>query len=136
MQNKRVDDDFLYKHMGNTEDVILNNLPKEDNLSHDFSKKFVRKMDRLLKEEKNSPLYNRLVPYGRKIAIVSIIVISLILASNTRIENHRLRFSGKVFDILENYTSISLYTDESFEVEYMNISTKVSWLATKRNLDK
>ena len=59
MNKYLVNDEFLYAHMKSAENIILEKLPKEDDLSHKYSKKFKRKMNRLLKEEKRSPSFNR-----------------------------------------------------------------------------
>lgn len=112
-----VDDEFLYKHMKNAEDKIIDNLPDEEDLSHNFSRKFKSKMNRLLREEKRSPSFNRFVNYGRRVAIVLLIAISVIFASAMSIEAYRERFFDKVIEILENYTSITFHTDEDVVVE-------------------
>lgn len=117
MDRYSIDDEFLYKHMKGTEDKIIDNLPNEEDLSHNFSKKFKSKMSRLLKEEKRSPFFNKFVNYGRRVAIICLIAISVIFASAMTIEAYRERFFDKVIEILENYTSITFHTDEDVIVE-------------------
>ncbi len=47
---------FLYDHMKSAENIILENLPKEYELSHKFSKRFERRMNKLIRQERRSPL--------------------------------------------------------------------------------
>lgn len=117
MNKYLVNDEFLYAHMKSAENIILDKLPKEDDLSHKYSKKFKRKMNRLLKEEKRSPSFNRFVNYGKKVAMIFLIVASVIFATTMSIEAYRARFFEKVIEILEDYTSITFDTDEDVVVE-------------------
>ena len=112
MDNYSVDDKFLYKHMKSTENIILDNLPKEEDLSHCFSKKFERKMKKLLKEEKRSPSVNRFAHYGRKVAMIFLIVITVLFATTMSIEALRERFLEKTVKIFRDRTSISYYVDD------------------------
>lgn len=107
MANYSIDDKFLYEYMGSAENIILENLPKEKDLSHKFSKRFKRKMHRLIKEEKRSPSFNRFVNYGRKVAMIFLIVISLIFATTMSIEALRVRFFEKIIEVLEDRTAIT-----------------------------
>lgn len=117
MDKYLVDDEFLYKHMKYAEDKIIDKLPNEEDLSHNFSKKFKRKMNRLLKEEKRSPFFNKFVNYGRRVAIVCVIAISVIFATTMSIEAYRERFIEKIIEVLEDFTSITFDIDEDVIVE-------------------
>ena len=112
MDDYSIDDDFLYKHTESAENIILDNLPKEEDLSHRFSKRFKRKMQRLIKEERRSPYLNRFVNYSRRAAMIILIVVSILFATTMSIEAYRERFFDKVIEILEEYTSIRFEVDE------------------------
>ena len=43
----QVTDEFLYQHMSALEEYVLNNFPKEEEISLEFSKSFLKKMDKL-----------------------------------------------------------------------------------------
>lgn len=112
MDNYLIDDKFLYKHMESAENIILDNLPNEEEFSHKFSRKFEKKMKILLKEERRSLAFNKFVNYGRKVAIVFVIVISVLLATTMSIEALRERFLNKTVSIFRDRTSISYDADD------------------------
>lgn len=147
MDNYLIDDDFLYKHMGSAENIILDNLPKEEDLSYNFSRKFKKKMNRLIKEEKRSPAFNRFAYYGRKVAIIFIIIISVLLATTLNIEALRERFFGKIVRVFKDRTSISYdasdeivddlvpktptFIPESFTLDEKNLTTTQNMIIYK-----
>ncbi len=107
-----ISDDFLYKHMKNVEEIILDNLPKEEELSHKFSKRFERKMNKLIKQEKRSPFMNSFISYGKKVAIIFLISLSIIFTTTMSIEAYRIRVFEGVTRIWREFTSIIFKSEE------------------------
>ena len=107
-----IDDDFLYDHMENVENIILENLPKEDDLSHKFSKRFERKMKRLIRQERRTPFTKSFIKYSRKVAIIFLIVISITFTTIMSVEAYRVKFFEVVIEVWEEFTSIIFKSKE------------------------
>ncbi|WP_077369007.1 DUF4367 domain-containing protein [Anaerosalibacter sp. Marseille-P3206] len=105
--NKYVmDDDFLYKYIKSAENIMIDSLPKEEALSHNFSKRFQKKMNKLIREERRSPFIKTFVNYSRKVAIIFLIFISIAFATTMSVEAYRVRFFEVVIEVWEEFTSI------------------------------
>ena len=105
--NKYVmDDDFLYKYVKSAENIMIDSLPKEEALSHNFSKRFQKKMKKLIRQERKSPFIKTFVNYSRKVAIIFLIFISIAFATTMSVEAYRVRFFGVVIEVWEEFTSI------------------------------
>ena len=98
--NKYVmDDDFLYKYIKSAENIMIDSLPKEEALSHNFSKRFQKKMNKLIREERRSPFIKTFVNYSRKVAIIFLIFISIAFATTMSVEAYRVRFFEVVIEV-------------------------------------
>ncbi|WP_132996254.1 DUF4367 domain-containing protein [Sporanaerobacter acetigenes] len=105
--NKYVmDDDFLYKYVKSAENIMIDSLPKEEALSHNFSKRFQKKMKKLIRQERRSPFIKTFVNYSRKVAIIFLIFISIAFATTMSVEAYRVRFFEVVIEVWEEFTSI------------------------------
>ena len=105
--NKYVmDDDFLYKYVKSAENIMIDSLPKEEALSHNFSKGFQKKMNKLIRQERRSPFIKTFVNYSRKVAIIFLIFISIAFATTMSVEAYRVRFFEVVIEVWEEFTSI------------------------------
>lgn len=101
-----IDDDFLYKYVKSAENIMIDSLPKEEALSHNFSKRFQKKMNKLIREERRSPFIKTFVNYSRKVAIIFLIFISIAFATTMSVEAYRVRFFEVVIEVWEEFTSI------------------------------
>jgi len=110
-----IDDDFLYDHMENVENIILESLPKEDDLSHKFSKRFERKMKRLIRQERRTPFTKSFIKYSRKVAIIFLIVISITFTTIMSVEAYRVKFFEVVIEVWEEFTSIIFKSKENID---------------------
>ncbi len=105
--NKYVmDDDFLYKYVKSAENIMIDSLPKEEALFHNFSKGFQKKMNKLIRQERRSPFIKTFVNYSRKVAIIFLIFISIAFATTMSVEAYRVRFFEVVIEVWEEFTSI------------------------------
>ena len=110
-----IDDDFLYDHMENVENIILESLPKEDDLSHKFSKRFERKMKRLIRQERRTPFTKSFIKYSRKVAIIFLIVISITFTTIMSVEAYKVKFFEVVIEVWEEFTSIIFKSKENID---------------------
>ena len=101
-----MDDDFLYKYVKSAENIMIDSLPKEEALSHNFSKRFQKKMKKLIRQERKSPFIKTFVNYSRKVAIIFLIFISIAFATTMSVEAYRVRFFEVVIEVWEEFTSI------------------------------
>lgn len=110
-----IDDDFLYNHMKSSENIILENLPKEYELSHKFSKRFERRMNKLIRQERRSPFIKSFINYGKRVAIIFLIFISIAFATTMSVEAYRVKFFEIVIEVWEEFTSIIFKSEESID---------------------
>lgn len=111
--DRNVDDDFLYAHTNRAEDFMLEQIPKESELFHIFSKKFNHKMKALLKYEKRTPFMRSFVRYSKTAIATILITISLTFAATMSVEAYRVRFFEIVTQIWEQLTSITISSNEN-----------------------
>ena len=110
-----IDDDFLYDHMESVENIILESLPEEDDLSHNFSKRFERRMNKLIRQERRSPFIKIFVNYSRKVAIIFLIVISITFTTIMSVEAYKVKFFEVVIEVWEEFTSIIFKSKENID---------------------
>ena len=102
-----IDDAFLYRHLKSEEDKILDALPKEEDLNHQFSKGFERKMKALIKQEKRTPFMKNLVIFSRRAAAI---FSSIAFAITMSVEAYRIHFFKTITEIKEEFTSIIFFS--------------------------
>ncbi|WP_313527695.1 DUF4367 domain-containing protein [Anaerotignum sp.] len=133
MSNYLVNDDLLYKHMRTFENTMLDALPKENELYHDFSKSYKRKIRLLLKIQRRSCFTNQLIKLSKNVAVIFIVVISIAFTSVMSVEAYRVRFFDKVTEIWNEFTSIVFQSEENnsellvpVELGYIPIGFKIT----------
>lgn len=113
MNKIKIDDDFLYTHMKGVENIVLESLPKEEDLSHGFSKRFEKKMKKLIRHNKRSPSMNNFVNYSKRVAIILFVFTSVIFATTMSVEAYRIRFFESITEVWEEFTSIIFKSEEN-----------------------
>jgi|SRR5690554_2388567 len=108
-----IDDDFLYKYMKSTENIILESLPNEEELSRKFSKRFERKMSKLIRQENRTPFMNSYISYSKKVAIIFLIFATIAFATTMSVEAYRVRFFEVVIEVWEEFTSMIFKSKEN-----------------------
>lgn len=106
MDKHIVDDDFLYKYMKSAENIIIESLPKEEDLSHRFSKRFERKMNKLIRQEKRTPFMRAFINYSKRVVVIILIFITIAFATTISVEAYRVKFFEIVTEVWEEFTSI------------------------------
>lgn len=113
MSNYIIDDDLLYKHMRTLENTMLDSLPKENKLYHEFSRSYRKKLGLLLKIQRRSSFTNQLIKLSKNVAVIFIVVISIAFTSVMSVEAYRVRFFDKVTEIWNEFTSIIFQSEEN-----------------------
>lgn len=91
---------------------MLNTIPSEEELNYQFSKRFLRKMNKLIKYERKSTIHKSIAYYGKKVAVVFLIIFSIAFTSTMSIKAYRTRFFEMVTEIWEEFTSFIFKSDE------------------------
>lgn len=91
--------------MKNVEIKMVNTIPREEELNYQFSKRFLRKMNKLIKYERKSTIHKSIIYYGKKVAVVFLIIFSITFASTMSIKAYRIRFFEIVTEVWEEFTS-------------------------------
>lgn len=111
--NRIIDDDFLYSHMKDAENLMMTAIPDEIELNHQFSKRFLRKMKNLLKYERRTPIMRSTVHHAKTAAAVFLIFLSIAFTTTLSVEAYRVRFFEFVTTVWEELTSIVIGSEEN-----------------------
>lgn len=111
--NRIIDDDFLYSHMKDAENLMMTAIPDEIELNHLFSKRFLRKMKNLLKYERRTPIMRSTVHHAKTAAAVFLIFLSIAFTTTMSVEAYRVRFFEFVTTVWEELTSIVIGSEDN-----------------------
>ena len=104
----KIDDAYLYEHMPKVERELMDRIPPEEELDHKFSRRFERKMKKLMKEERRTPK-ERKVYRGMKLAFAAIAVVALIAFSSVMsVKAYRFRIIEFFVEVFTELTSYSV----------------------------
>lgn len=112
MNKYDISDELIIENIKSLENKIINSLPKAEELSHDFSKKFQKKMNKLIKQEKRNPFMQSFINYGKRAAVLFFIVISVSFVTTMSVEAYRLRFFEVITRVWEEFTSITFKSEK------------------------
>ena len=101
-----INDEFFYKYMKNTENIIIKSLPKEEELTHKFSKRFEKNMDKLIRQQKRTPFMRGFINYSKRVAAIFLIFVTIAFATTMSVEAYRVKFFEIVTEVWEEFTSI------------------------------
>ncbi|WP_353096057.1 DUF4367 domain-containing protein [Tissierella praeacuta] len=110
-----IDDDFLYTYVKSAENIMLDSLPKEEELSYNFSKRFQRKMNKLIQQQKRSPFMKSFVNHGKRVAIIFLVIISIVFTTTMSVEAYRTKFFEVIKEVWEEFTSIIFKNKENID---------------------
>lgn len=104
----KIDDAYLYEHMPKVEANLMSLIPPEEELDHKFSRRFERKMKKLMKYERRSPK-ERKVYRGMKLAFAALAVVVLIaFGSAMSVKAYRFRIIEFFVEVFTDLTSYSI----------------------------
>lgn len=111
--DKIIHDEFLYAHVPQAENKMLEKIPLENELSHRFSRGFNRKMKALLKYERRTPSTRKFVQRMKIAATIFLVILSLTFGTIMSVEACRIRFFEFITHVYEELTSIVIHSDEN-----------------------
>ena len=115
--DKMISDEFLYAHMPQTEKIMLDKIPSENELSHKFSSRFNRKMKALLKYERRTPTMRRFVHRMKIATAMFLITLCITFGTVMSVEAYRIRFFEFVTQVWEELTSIVIHSDDNADYD-------------------
>ncbi|MGL5715993.1 MAG: hypothetical protein ACRCX2_23460, partial [Paraclostridium sp.] len=99
-------DKLLYENCPIVEELLLENLPKEEDIEYEFSRQFEKNMKKMIKEQNRGSLVSRFNKISKIVAVI-VIAISISLFSFPK-RSDALRF--KLFEIIrEVYEEFSIH---------------------------
>lgn len=101
MKENRVTDEMLYRYMPVVDAAIIENLENRVDYEYEFSKKFERKMKRLIRREAH-PWIEIISGVARNVAVVFAAIAGVSLILTMSVEAYRIRFFEKVKTIWED----------------------------------
>lgn len=113
--DKIISDEFLYIHMPKAEEILLSKIPMEDELSYRFSNRFNKKMRKLLKYERRTPIMRQFVHRMKVAAVLLFAILTLTFGTIVSVEAYRIRFFEFVTQVLEELTSNVTHSDNNVD---------------------
>lgn len=107
-----IDDEFLYAHVPQAEQLMLDQIPPERELNHHFSRRFRRKMRALLRYERRTPYMRKAVRGIKTAAAVFAVIVSLTFCALMSVEAGRTRIIEIVVKLLSDATSLRVSVDD------------------------
>lgn len=114
--NDSLNDEFLFQHITRAEDAAIAAIPAENELNYSFSRRFLRKMNALMKYERRSSFGRFATQFGRIVAAVLVVVIMLNTVLVVSVEAYRERFFEIVRTVTEKFTSFFVEVDDDAPV--------------------
>lgn len=103
MDKNYISDDLLYKLMPIAEEIILDQIPPDNEIDYVFSKTFDKKMKKLIKESKRSNITRAL----RKVAMIVLVALSIISVTIVSVEALRTRAFKIIKKVYDEFTEIT-----------------------------
>lgn len=121
----QITDNLLYKYVPKAEKLILEQIPLEYQLVHNFSKNFDRKMKKLFKITKRNLFTKAFVVQAKRVAVILLIIIAVIFTTVMSAEALRIRFFEMITEIHKELTTITfVQDDEPLEVQFQILKPK------------
>ncbi|MCD7791920.1 MAG: DUF4367 domain-containing protein [Oscillospiraceae bacterium] len=121
-----VSDEYLYSHLPQAERALMARVPPEGELSHEFSRRFRRRMSALIRHERHSPAARTAAKLGR---IAAVLLLTLAVSFGAVIGTDTEARAEFLAWVMENYDRTfhySFFTDQS---EFGELPTyKLGWL--------
>lgn len=107
-----VDDEFLSAHMPRFEELMLDQIPPERELSHRFSGRFNRNMQALLRYERRTPRMRKFVSRMKAAAAIFAVVLALTVGALMSVEACRTRIIEIMTRVLSDATSLRISVND------------------------
>lgn len=107
MEHVKVTDEWLYKYVPIVDAAIIQELENKTDINYEFSRKFERKMKRLIKKEAH-PWLGAFYTMSKRVAIFFICLLGATLAVVMSVEAYRNKF----------FETIKIFLGDAYELRY------------------
>lgn len=123
----QVTDEMLYQHAAAARDFWLSTLPADDEIpKHKFSRRFKKKMNRLLREQRRSPWANNAIRTMRRVAAVILVVGVLSFSGLMTVKAYREKVVEVITQVFHDLTNYRFVAGDMAE-EFLNSLPEVSF---------
>ncbi len=100
------DDVELTEYLKIADTMLVGNIPGENKLNHKFSKRFLRKMNRLLRYERKPVWARNVTSWTKKAAIIFLCTVGVLYASTMNVEAYWQKTIEVIVNVYQELTSI------------------------------
>lgn len=119
----KITDSDLYQSVPKAEELWLSRLPSDEKIpEHAFSKRFERKMKRLIREQRRAPGTRKLMLAAKRIAAAMLIFTTLSFSVLMSVDAYREKFIETVTEALYDLTHFSFFSTWSGNVKMGDIA--------------
>lgn len=109
-----ITEEMLYEYAPKAEKLWLDSLPPDDQIpEHQFSRRFERKIKKLIRDQRRSPSMRQFMRIARQSAAVILVVISLSFSCLMTVEAYRAKFIEIVTEVFYDLTHFTLFSSWS-----------------------
>ena len=118
----QITDDMLYQHAPEVRDLWLSTLPSDADIpEHKFSRRFERKMKRLIREQRRSPQVNRVIRGLRRVAAIILVIGILSFSGLMTVEAYREKVIEVISQVFHDLTNYRFISEESNLEQYVEL---------------
>ena len=122
-----ITEEMLYKCAPRAEKLWISTLPFDDQIpEHKFSRRFERKMKKLIRKQRRSPMTKQLMSAAKKIAVVVLVVATISFSGLMTVEAYRAKFIEVITEVFYDLTHFSFFSSWQGDTELGEI--KFSYL--------
>lgn len=119
----KITDSDLYQSVPKAEELWLSRLPANGEIpEHEFSKRFERKMKRLIRDQQRTPGTRKLILAAKRVAAAMLILTTLSFSVLMSVEACREKFIETVTEVLYDLTHFSFFSTWSGNVKMGDIA--------------
>lgn len=109
----KLTDDLLTEALWEIDVEMLSELPKDEEIHHDFSKRFERRMRKMIRFERRTPFRRKFVSYGKRAAMFILIAVIVAVTTIMSVDALRTRFFAMISNTFPKYSEIYFKPVES-----------------------
>lgn len=103
MSSMQVTDELLYRYAPMAENLWISQLPSDEQIPvHNFSKRFEKRMRKLIKDQRRSPSMRHFVLMTKRVAAIALVISVLSFSGLMTVEAYRVKFIEIVTEVFNN----------------------------------
>lgn len=98
-----VTDEWLYQYMPVVDAAMVQELESKTDKSYEFSKRFKRRIKKLIRWERQSTTMREIAAVGRRAAVITLIILSSAMVVTMSVEAYRIQFFETIKTVFDDY---------------------------------